>query len=92
MFNSKRPQTAITDFINRMVKIGSAKAMKESITSDDLKLLQENPLISSLLQIVKDLEELPHDKENKIELILTFIQIIEVIKEVRSDIKRLKHI
>ncbi|MES9667179.1 hypothetical protein CN428_04570 [Bacillus cereus] len=86
----KRPQTAITDFINRMVKIGSAKAMKESITSDDLKLLQENPLISSLLQIVKDLEELPHDKENKIELILTFIQIIEVIKEVRSDIKKAK--
>ncbi|EJV56510.1 hypothetical protein [Bacillus cereus] len=86
----QRPQTAITNFIKRMATSGSAKAIKESITSDDLKSLQENPLISSLLQIIKDLEKLPCDKENEIDLILAFIQIIEVIKKVRSNIKKAK--
>ncbi|MEH7504059.1 hypothetical protein V7152_18925 [Neobacillus drentensis] len=86
----KRPETTINNFIEQIAESGSAKVIKDSITSDNLRIMKENPLISNLLEVVKDLEKLPFDKDNDIDLTLAVIQIIDVIKIVRSDIKKAK--
>lgn len=84
----KRPETAINNFFEQMDESGSAKALKASITNDNLEKLKQNPLISKLLQGFVDLEKLPFDKDNEIDLVLTIIQIIDVIKTMRSNIKK----
>lgn len=87
----KKPETAINKFIEQMADSGTVKYIKDSITSDKLSIVKDNPLISDLLQIVKDLENLPFDKDNdEVDLILTSIQIIEVFKKVGSDLKKAK--
>lgn len=85
-----RPISAVNKFIEAIAKSGSGKVIRGSITSDKLRILKDNPLISDLLEIVKDLENLPFDKENEIDLLLTVIQIIEVFKKVGTDIKKAK--
>lgn len=86
----KRPETAINKFIEQMADSGTMKYIKDSITSDKLMIIKDDPLLSELLQIVKDLENLPFDKENEIDLVLTLIQIIEVFKKTGSNIKKAK--
>ncbi|MEH6947580.1 hypothetical protein V7068_11025 [Bacillus sp. JJ634] len=86
----RRPETSINKFIEEMAESGSLKHIKDSITNENLRLLKDNPLISDLLQVVKDLENLPFENTNEIDLSLTAIQIIEVIKIVKNDIKKAK--
>jgi len=86
----QRPQSAIKGFMEQIAESGSVKEIKQSITSDNMKLLKDNPLLLELFQVVRNLENLPFDKENEIELSLTIIQIIEVINQVDCDIKKAK--
>ncbi|WRP05654.1 hypothetical protein U9J35_17285 [Rossellomorea aquimaris] len=86
----KRPQTAINNFIQQVSDIGSAKVIKDKITNDNINIITDNPLLSNLLLIVKELENLPLDKNSEIDLIFTVIQIVEVIKKEGSDIKKAK--
>lgn len=85
-----RPQTAINNFIQQVTDIGSAKVIKDKITSDNIKIIKDNPLLSNLLHVVNDLENLPFDIDSEVDLIFTVIQIVEVIKKVGSDIKKVK--
>jgi len=86
----KRPQNAINEFMEQITISGSIKSIKEKITSDNLRLLIDNPFIADLLQVTQSLENLPFDNDNEIELSLTIIQIIEVIKQLGSGIKKAK--
>lgn len=85
-----RPKTAINNFIQQVSDSGTAKQIKDEITSDTIKIIKDNPLLSNLLHLVKDLENLPFDTASEVDLIFTVIQIVEVIKKEGSDIKKVK--
>lgn len=90
--SQKRPQSVINTFFEQMNEGGSATAIKNSITNDSMTSLKENTLISEVLKIVAELKNLPFEikEENEKDLLLTAIQIIEVIKQIRSAIKKAK--
>ncbi|MFY4776313.1 hypothetical protein [Metabacillus sp. RGM 3146] len=87
-----RPQTVINTFFQQINESGSSTSLKNSITDDSITTLKENQLLSELIEVVKELECLPFDNEEDHErdLLLTAIQIIEVIKDIKSDIKKAK--
>ncbi|WP_204524717.1 hypothetical protein [Litchfieldia alkalitelluris] len=85
-----RPQTAINSFIQQVSDSGSAKVIKDKITGESIKIIKDNPLLSNFLEVVKDLEYLPFDIDSEIDLILTVIQIVEVIKKDGSNIKKVR--
>lgn len=84
----KKPEKAINTFLDVIVVNGTAQKVKEKITDENLKLLKENNLISELSQIVQEFENLPFEKENQIELFLTTIQLIEVVRDSENNIKK----
>lgn len=85
-----RPQTVINTFFQQINASGSSTSVKNSITDDSVTTLKENQLLAELIDVVNELECLSFAKEEDIEkdLILTAIQIIEVIKDIKSDIKK----
>ncbi|PWW27792.1 hypothetical protein DFO73_107102 [Cytobacillus oceanisediminis] len=87
-----RPQNTINQLFEQMVESGSASRIKSSISNDSITSFKENTILSEAINIVVELENLPFElkEENEKDLILTAIQIIEVIKEMGSDIKKAK--
>jgi hypothetical protein len=86
----KNPEKAINTFFDQIIEKGSANEIKNNITSENLEILKDNSLISEVLQIVKEFENLPFEKDSEVDLLLTVIQIIEVIKKVGNDINKYK--
>ncbi len=87
-----RPQKIINLLFEQMSESGSASRIKSSISSDSITSFKENTILSEALNIVEGLENLTFElkEENEKDLLLTSIQIIEVIKEMGSDIKKAK--
>ncbi|MBU8732036.1 hypothetical protein KM915_18440 [Cytobacillus oceanisediminis] len=87
-----RPQNIINLLFEQMEENGSASRIKSSISNDSITSFKENTLLSEALNIVEGLENVPFElkEENEKDLLLTAIQIIEVIKEMGSDIKKAK--
>lgn len=90
--SQKRPQNCIEKFFEQMNSSGTAREIKDSITSDSIGSLKQNLLISEAIQIVMGLEYLPIElkSDNDKDLLLTAIQVIQVFKHFGSVIKKAK--
>lgn len=86
-----KPQKAIKTFIQQFSDIGTAADMKNQITSDDIKIITDEPLLAEVIDFARQLKELPPNSDKEVDLILTVIQIIEVVKAQHSNIKKSKN-
>lgn len=85
-------QKIIDNFFEKISSEGSSAFLKNSITSDSITVIKENRLLFELLNIIKGLENISYGEgiDCEKDLILNTIQIIEVIKDIKNDIKKAK--
>lgn len=84
----KKPEIAINSFLDIVVDNGTVEKIKQRITDSHLDLLRKNNSILELSLIIQEFDKLPFKKDNQVELFLTTIQLIEVVKDNLSSIKK----